>query len=727
MKRLYFVLSVVLLVCLVVIDVSAQAVNVKVVAMSPGLRSSGYPNFTAPAAGTPNYVSTGLRTVPKGMKVYLKADTVGSGATKVTSYAWTFVSKPSGSAAAFSNAAKDSVTFIPDVTGQYIVQVAVNGAAKTDIDTLFASTFKGITTLQNSCICHAFTPSFTATYDQWKASKHATIFARGMTGQLENEEAHGYKGAYSKSCFKCHTTGWEPTTDNGNFGHLANQGATAVPPTSFDSTWWKGLSTYGSDYLISYKDSTVYKKLTSGMVAVGNVGCENCHGPAADHATTADKKKISVSADGGTCNQCHEGPKKHSIGYFWRESAHSNMKLSAGESNRAACWPCHNGTAFIAMTNVWAAKRSMTSADSAKVDPNFKSISCAVCHDPHGNSNEKWVRYPKIDTLINGFKVPTNLGGMSQLCMNCHRGRVNGPVTVATQMGRFNDRFYPHYSSQTDMLLGTQGWEFGRADLKGLTTHTGLENGCVTCHMARREVTSGYATPQPDHNMAMSENGVDKVEACVECHGSITKFSDIKANHDYDMDGQIEGAITEVQGLMDLLKAKLPLDAAGDPVTMRVDSMKVRDFATANKLNYKSLIASLWNYNYVSHDMSLGVHNTKYAVALLRASLGLVTGVDIDPLPVPKTFELSQNYPNPFNPTTEIRFALPKSSNVKLVIYDVMGRLVSTLVDQNMSVGSHRVTWNGRELSGKVAASGVYFYHLQTEGFSSTKKMVLMK
>jgi hypothetical protein len=178
---------------------------------------------------------------------------------------------------------------------------------------------------------------------------------------------------------------------------------------------------------------------------------------------------------------------------------------------------------------------------------------------------------------------------------------------------------------------------------------------------------------------------------------------------------------------MDKLKAKLPLDAAGDPVTMRADSMKVRNFATTNNLNYKSLIASLWNYNYVSHDMSLGIHNTKYAVALLRASLGLVTGVDIDPLPVPKTFELGQNYPNPFNPTTEIRFALPKSSNVKLVIYDLMGRIVSTLVDQNMSMGSHRATWNGRDQSGKVAASGVYFYHLQTDGFSATKKMVLMK
>lgn len=728
MKRLLSVCVLLLLVCLAFNDVYSQAVDLKVVAMSPGLRSSGYPNFTAPSSGTPNYVSTGLRTVGKGMKVYLKADTAGSGATKVTTYAWTFVSKPSTSTAAFDNAAKDSVTFIPDVAGQYIIQVAVNGAAKTHVDTITASTYKGITTLTESCICHSGSATFLDSYTNWKKSKHATVFARGMTGALENSEDTHYKGVYTKSCFKCHTTGWESKTDNGNFGFLANQGATAVPPTSFDSTWFKGLPLEGGDYLIPYQDSTLWKKLTPQMQAVGNIGCESCHGPATDHSMTADKKKISVTADGGICTQCHESPKSHSIGYFWRESNHASMKTSAGESNRAACFPCHNGSAFIALTNAWSAGRAATAADSAKADLNFKSISCAVCHDPHSNSNEFWVRYAKLDTLSNGFKIPTGAGGMGQLCMNCHRMRNSdiGVTKVTNQMGKFNDRFYPHYSAQTDMLFGSQGWEFG-LNLKGLSTHTGLKNGCVTCHMSERVIVPGYSKKQSDHNPSMSENGVDKVEGCVECHGSITKFSDIKASFDYDMDGVLEGATVEVQGLLDKLKAKLPLDSTGEPVTMRADSMAVRNFATANNLNYKSLIASLWNYNFVSHDMSQGVHNTKYSVALLRASLGLVTGVDIDPLPVPKTFELGQNYPNPFNPSTEIRFALPKSSNVKLVIYDLMGRVVSTLVDQNMSMGSHRVTWNGREQSGKVAASGVYFYHLQADGFNATKKMVLMK
>jgi hypothetical protein len=706
--------------------VVAQSVSVKRLAVSPGDRSSGFPNFTSPPTGTPNYVSPGLRTVAKGMKVYFKADTAGSGATKVTSYSWTFASRPGGSTAAFGDPAKDSVAFIPDVAGQYIVQVSVNGGAKTTFDTVFASTYRGITTLQNSCVCHSSVTAFTTSYNNWKSSKHATIFARGITGQLENAEGTNFKGAYSKSCFRCHTTGWESVTNNGNFGFLANQGATTSPPTSLDSTWWKGFATSGSDYLIPYKDSTVYKMLTPQQLAVGNIGCEMCHGPAQDHATTGDKTKITISPDGGACTQCHESPKGHSIGYFWSESNHATMKTSSAEASNRSCWPCHNGSSFIAFTKAWSAGRATASADSAKVDLNFKSISCATCHEPHGNSSESWIRYAKIDTLMNGYKVATGLGGKGQLCMNCHRGRADYSATVKTQFGRFNDRFYPHYSSQTDMYFGTQGWEFG-LNLKGLNTHTGVKDGCVTCHMAERTIVPGYTKSQADHNTSMSENGVDKVEGCVDCHGSITSFNDIKALYDYDMDGKIEGAVDEVAGLMAQLKAKLPLDATGEPVTMRADSMIVRNFAASRGVNYQTLIGSLWNYNYVSHDMSGGVHNTKYAVALLRASLGTITGVAIDPVPMPTTYVLNQNYPNPFNPNTQISFSIPKESHVNLQVYDMMGRVVATLVDEVLPAGTHAKVWNGRTSDGRVMASGIYFYTIKAEGYIATKKMMLLK
>ncbi|HAL57462.1 MAG TPA: hypothetical protein DCP63_13580 [Bacteroidetes bacterium] len=714
MKQLLRVATLCLLALMAASVLFAQSVKVKREAMSPGRRSSGAPNYTTPAG--PWYVSTGLKVVAKGMKAYFSADTVGSGATKVTSFAWTIASKPSGSTAVLDSTDKKYSSFTPDVTGQYVINVSVNGGAKTSADTIFVSTYKGSATGQDCGFCHAPGTPAKTNYESWKTSPHATMFARGITGQLENDIAMGGKGAYAASCFKCHTTGWESVTDNGNFGYLAKQ-------SGWDTTWYKNLPFASGDYWIGYKDSTLWKGMSAGMQSTGTIGCEACHGPANDHATTADKSKVDVKTIGsGVCLQCHDAPKKHRLGSYWQASAHSNLRLSSSEASRTACYPCHNGDAFIKFANAYNAGRStLTSADSAKITV-LASITCATCHDPHGSSNPRLLRIVKRDTLFSGYKIPTGFGGKSQLCMNCHRARAKTFTQVTNQKNRFADRFYPHYSPQADMYVGSNAWEFG-LNLSGLNTHGSVRDGCVTCHMSERVNGSSVHS---DHEMSMEEevNGVkvDKVEACKECHGNITRFDDIKAMLDYDGDGRIEGAISEVEGLLALLKAKLPKDPSGEPVTMARDSMAVK-----NHPQYPGVLGALFNYNFVTHDMSKGVHNTKYTIAILRASLGLVTGVDMDPLPIPATYDLSQNYPNPFNPTTEIRFSLPKASDVKLVIYDIMGREISTLVDKNLEAGGHRAMWNGRTAEGKVAPSGVYFYHIQAGDFTATKKMVMLK
>jgi hypothetical protein len=101
--------------------------------------------------------------------------------------------------------------------------------------------------------------------------------------------------------------------------------------------------------------------------------------------------------------------------------------------------------------------------------------------------------------------------------------------------------------------------------------------------------------------------------------------------------------------------------------------------------------------------------------------LGSVLGVDPYSV-IPKEFTLSQNFPNPFNPETKIKFGLPKSGSVKLNIYDASGRVVSELINQNMNPGTFEVTWNASNYS-----SGVYFYKIESEGFTETKKMILIK
>ncbi len=96
-------------------------------------------------------------------------------------------------------------------------------------------------------------------------------------------------------------------------------------------------------------------------------------------------------------------------------------------------------------------------------------------------------------------------------------------------------------------------------------------------------------------------------------------------------------------------------------------------------------------------------------------------------LVLPTEFALKQNYPNPFNPSTTIEMVLPNAGNVRLVVYDILGREVVRLVDGPMRFGSHKIVWDGRNAYGQPLASGVYFVQMQAGDFRGVRKMVLVK
>ena len=93
----------------------------------------------------------------------------------------------------------------------------------------------------------------------------------------------------------------------------------------------------------------------------------------------------------------------------------------------------------------------------------------------------------------------------------------------------------------------------------------------------------------------------------------------------------------------------------------------------------------------------------------------------------PTEFSLSTNYPNPFNPETNISFTLPERTQVTLIIYNILGGRVKTLVNRDMEAGIHTIHWDGADGSGNSIASGIYFYKLSAGDFTATKKMVLTK
>jgi hypothetical protein len=102
---------------------------------------------------------------------------------------------------------------------------------------------------------------------------------------------------------------------------------------------------------------------------------------------------------------------------------------------------------------------------------------------------------------------------------------------------------------------------------------------------------------------------------------------------------------------------------------------------------------------------------------------------------IPMEFALSQNYPNPFNPVTTIRIAIEKYSRVSLKIFDITGRMVTTLIEKELDTGYHNVYWSGKDKMGRSVSSGIYLYRMTARpkdegkdgGFTRTKKMVLLK
>jgi len=97
----------------------------------------------------------------------------------------------------------------------------------------------------------------------------------------------------------------------------------------------------------------------------------------------------------------------------------------------------------------------------------------------------------------------------------------------------------------------------------------------------------------------------------------------------------------------------------------------------------------------------------------------------IDPLP--QEYNLAQNFPNPFNPSTTIQFTIPKNAVVKLVVYNMLGQKVRTIVNQEMEAGTFTASWDGRNDAGNQLSSGAYFYRIETKDFAKTMTMLLLK
>jgi len=317
---------------------------------------------------------------------------------------------------------------------------------------------------------------------------------------------------------------------------------------------------------------------------------------------------------------------------------------------------------------------------------------------------------------------------VGKLCMNCHQSRQDAETYPTTPQ----DHFGPHYATQADMLIGTNVVTFGQ-QLPSSPHLSATDDACVDCHMyeqgdhGEHDPVTHELTTSGMHSFSMvSVNGEENVKACegAGCHGAIgASFADKKyydnGKADHDGDGEDEGLQDEVHGLLDTLAALLPAaqgHAVFDPHDDPDSTWTLTELQAA------------YNYKMVYYDHSYGIHNPAFIVSVLQTSINamrdMLSSVDETPGIAPVAYGLSQNYPNPFNPTTEINFSIMKPGHVTLIVYDLLGRKVMTLVDKEMQAGTYKARFDASNL-----ASGVYVYRIIAGNgdFTSVRKMVLLR
>jgi hypothetical protein len=497
----------------------------------------------------------------------------------------------------------------PDMAGQYVVSASIvtaGGSGSTNLSVnITGGTYMGVQTCE---LCHSGGQVAENMYAPWSQTPHATFFTRAIDG-LESDH-------YSKNCISCHTLGYDTNTNavNGGFDDVALTLGWTFPTVLTNGNW---------------------AALPGQLKNLSNIQCENCHGPGSEHAAALGNTnitnwpRIGKTMLAGTCAQCHDSTPNHSHSAEWNNSLHARVTTVPTGPGREACARCHAGGGFAQYADALASNVTYTTNGA---DTTYTAITCQTCHDPHDASNPHQLRTQESVLLADGLTTVTNAGA-GTICMNCHRSR-NGSVSNSIylypklqQTWAGGSSFGPHDNPESDMLEGVNGWTYGQVIPS--SAHRGaVADTCVGCHM--QTVTNGdpafLQAGGHTWNMTYTNSlgaSVDKVDVCVKCHGPMTSFDLVKI--DYNGDGVIEGVQTEVQHLLDRLSTMLPGSAYVASGNYVADGVVKSSISTKTNWQAKFLEAG-YNWQFVNNDHSLGVHNAAYAVGLLKASIGDLTG-----------------------------------------------------------------------------------------------------
>lgn len=183
-----------------------------------------------------------------------------------------------------------------------------------------------------------------------------------------------------------------------------------------------------------------------------------------------------------------------------------------------------------------------------------------------------------------------------------------------------------------------------------------------------------------------------------------------------------------------------------DLIDMGVGKYSMRCFLTYNDsmvnalgIREDNLIASWWDKDkklWGRIPSEVDKENNKVTFSLEHLSLlaltdrtdSIMADIHEPNTQIPLTFDLLQNYPNPFNPVTIIKFQIPRLTDLKIKIYNILGQEIKTMIDKKFSAGSYELQWDGTDSFGKKVASGIYIYRIETSGgFVKSRKLIYLK
>ena len=325
-------------------------------------------------------------------------------------------------------------------------------------------------------------------------------------------------------------------------------------------------------------------------------GCEGDQGPVGPVGPEGPQGPMGENG-AQNCVDCHGNNQLITAKMFqWEHSVHATG--GHFERNRTSCAICHTSQGFIERLETG---EEMTAEDIADPLP----INCYTCHKIHQTYTEADWELTQTEPVTLWVTGETLDLGKANLCISCHQSRRYSPSLPDPGTGGTveitNFRYGPHHGPQGEMLPGIGGYEVPGSVAYENTAHTALlannvRHACVACHMAAAEgVASGGHTFH-----VVDEDGAINEAACMECHTDGDALEDLVA----DRQMQIE---TRLEELRQLLIARGKLDPDNDRAI------------TGTYEGHEA--GALFNYRFVQEDRSLGVHNFKYANALLSNSI----------------------------------------------------------------------------------------------------------